>query len=250
MIASQVKKKEQPTFETLMASLAAIKIQNKPPILHEMKHTSNFIKFISPSLNNISGHRNFSQFKFRKEGSEVSMYVKSDELDEDWRYPRGVKLFKSYPVEFRMDVSNFRENSDYSSIFESVSKKYFPTLSWRYSEEEVQVIKNQWESRISSLIESEPKKFETFKITELRKCKRVSGFTVENSSRKETALTAVFHPVKVTSVKELHVTPDTTVVIYTRSKSRPWVGIVKTVSEGTVQLQWLKKEKRCSLFYF
>ena len=53
----------------------------------------------------------------RKENGNVSMYVKSSELDEDWKYPRGIKILNDVPARFVMAVSPFRDSTDYSSIF-------------------------------------------------------------------------------------------------------------------------------------
>ena len=226
--------------------MSKISLRNKPPIVEEMTHTSDYTAFIEPYLHKLSGHRDFGQFKIRKENERVSMYVKSSELDEEWKYPRGIKMFKEVPILSKISVSPFRENTDYSSIFSSVDRKYFPSLNWRFSEEEVQEIHSQWEARIKFLIESRPPNFEAFNLGDLKKYrKRIGCVSTLSGPKVNPVITAVFHPITVGALDPNTIQKDATVILYATVKSsRPWAAIVIEVKETTLLVHWLKKEKK------
>ena len=66
IIGSQIRKKELPTVEIMLERLREIPVNSRLPIVSELKHTTNFIDFIKPFLNNMAGHKEFFQFKIRK----------------------------------------------------------------------------------------------------------------------------------------------------------------------------------------
>ena len=117
-----------------------------------MLFTFNFLSFNQPYLLPIGGHSLFYQFKIRKENNLTRLYVKEDELDADWKFPMGIKLLSKRPSRMLLQVSPFRCETDYSEIYSSVFKKYFPTLEHKFGEEEVNKIKQHWENRIQMLI--------------------------------------------------------------------------------------------------
>ena len=89
----------------------------------------------------------------RREDSSVKLYMKQDELDDMWFPASGVRLFESVPSIENLTVSLFREDHEYSAIFESVSRKYFTSCLNRKSTEEVVEIRELWEQRIQKLID-------------------------------------------------------------------------------------------------
>ena len=184
VVASQVQKKEIPTVESLLEILKSIKTRNKEPIVTEMKSTTDYCKLMSPHLNVMGGQRDFFQFKIRKEHGETAMYVKASELDEDWVYPKGIKMFNDVPQVLNFQVSSLRELTDYTSIFDSVSKKYFPILEGRFSMEEAGKIKASWEKRVITLIEGiNSEEFQPFELGNLHKFQRRKGF-VQRTTQK------------------------------------------------------------------
>jgi hypothetical protein len=76
----------------LIEELEKLKVDDNPPIVLEIKSTTDFSSLIQPHLNKISGHTSFFQFKFKKEklladqSKVTKMFVKEDSLEEKWQY--------------------------------------------------------------------------------------------------------------------------------------------------------------------
>ena len=171
------------------------------------------------------------------------MYVKRDEMDEDWKFPAGVMLFETAPTLVGMNISPFREETEYSSVFKSVWTKYLPTLAHRKTEEEVSKIKELWEKRIKMLIDLDPKNYVPFNINDLRPQKPFAArIDVRHTPpRKDAALTATFFPVEPSEFIVGDLKKDDTIVFYTKEKSRPWIGLVMEITDGSLIVQWVKK---------
>ena len=262
VMASKLKKKEIPSFENLIEELEKLKVDDNPPIVVEIKSTTDFSSLIQPHLNKISGHTSFFQFKFKKEklhadqSKVTKMFVKEDSLEEKWQYKEGIKLFRSRPDFCNLSVSAFREDSCYSEILKSVTNKYFPTLENKFSTEEVTKIKNHWKDRINYLIECKADNFEPFDFKKLKpQAPHTEEATIRENlrrcpSRRETALTATFYPTEFSSFSVQDLKRDVSLVFYTNmKKSRPWIGLFQGLSnnkEGNleVEVQWLRREKR------
>ena len=251
IFASHLRKLELPTFESLLSELRKIKIKSVPIIVREMEFTSDFVKKISSSLLNIEGHTSFYQFRFRKENNKTRMHVKADELDSVWQFGAGIKLFDSLPDLKNIPVAPFREESEYSDIFKSVWTKYIPSLQGKFSEEEIQKIKDLWENRINHLIGLKESYFQAFDISKLdvvASNMEVPTVPIEVPT-KEPTLTATFYPIEMKDFDLSDLVKDCSVVFYTRTKvSRPWIGLfVELVIDGTstkVKVQWLRKDKK------
>ena len=97
------------------------------------------------------------------------MHVKEDELDADDKFPRGIKLLSSGPHLRDLSVTKFREDSEYNKKFHSVWTKYIRTLAGKFSEDQIETIKSDWEKRINFLIENKESDFEPFNVDVLRK---------------------------------------------------------------------------------
>ena len=262
VMASKLKKHEIPCFESLIAELKLVKIDNVPPVIVEIKSTTDFSSLIMPHLNLISGHTSFFQFKFKKEKLKnedvpvTKMFVKESSLDEKWQFLSGIKLFNSKPDFRLLQVAQFREESPYSEILKSVTKKYFPTLEGKFNETDVNEIKQNWKERIHFLETCKPEDFKPFKFETLKpQTPSLEQQTiVENiqrcPSRRETALTATFYPTEMSSFSVEDLKLDISLVFYTKvKKSRPWIGLFKGLvnnEDGNieVEVQWLKREKK------
>ena len=87
LIAQKLKKVNIPTFEALKKELSKVVINSQNILVEEVTHTTNFKKFIENGLLlEIQGHRSFSQFKIRKENQTTKMFVKADELEENFTF--------------------------------------------------------------------------------------------------------------------------------------------------------------------
>ena len=262
IMAGKLKKKEIPSFEHLLEELKILRVDNIPPVVVEIKSTTDFTSLIMPHLNLISGHSSFFQFKFKKELCMnenimlTKMFAKVNSLVEEWQFPTGIKLFSSTPDFSLLKVSPFREESTYSEIFKSVTNKYFPTLVDKYSNDEVTEIEGKWKRRIHFLVHSKPDDFEPFSFNDLHPQNPVieNETIVENlqrcSSRREAALTATFFPSEMSSFSVEDLNKDVSLVFYTTvKKSRPWLGLFQGLSNDSngnleVEVQWLRRDKK------
>ena len=255
LVAAHLKKLEIPTFEVLKNELSKVKIDETYPEVKEMTYTTNFSQFIEEFLLPMSGHTAFYQFKIRKESSKTRLYLKEDELDDSWKFPRDIQLLSETPKKFSMSVSPFRSESDYSEIFRSVWNKYVPTLGSKFPVKEVEEIKSSWESRIKFLINLKEEDYEAFDIRIL-KCQEVLPAEQAQEStprqaipRKETAVTATFYPKEISSFSVEDLEKDVSLVFYCDTKRfRPWIGLfLEMICEnGTprVKVEWLKRERK------
>ena len=254
LVAAHLKKMEIPTFEILKTELSKVKIDKTFPEVIEMLSTTDFSGFIKEYLLPISGHTSFFQFKIRKENDLTKLYLKEDELDDSWKFPRSIQLLSRRPENFSFSVSPFRTETDYSEIFDSIWKKYIPTLNYRYSAEDVLKIRFDWEKRINFLISLQESEYRAFDILSL-KTQTVSHRNQEldiiqsQTKRKQTAVTATFYPQEISSFTFEDLQKDTTIVFYCETKRfRPWIGLFleSVVDDGTkkVKVEWLKKSKK------
>ena len=261
IFASQLRKVELPTFESLLDELKKIKIDSQPILVREMVHTTDFVKHINPLIQQMTGHTGFHQFKIRKgENNLTKLFLKQDVLEKAWQFASGVWLLKSPPTMKKLDVSQFRSESDYADIFSSVWKKYLPTLTVKFSEEEVAKIKVAWETRITFLVELNVTQFKAFDLFQLvpdvpsSEQEQLSASFLSRAENvgpsKEAALTAIFYPpeMKTFSVDDLF--DNCSVVFYTLTRmTRPWIGLfIGLIEEGEssvkIKVEWLKKDKK------
>ena len=255
LVAAHLKKLEIPTFEVLKSELSKVKIDETYPEVKEMTFTSNFSQFIEEFLLPMSGHTAFYQFKIRKENNKTRLYLKEDELDDSWKFPRDIQLLSETPKKFSMSVSPFRSESEYAEIFRSVWNKYVPTLASKFPVKEVEEIKLSWESRIKLLINLKEEDYEAFDLRILKGQEVLPAEQAQESTprqaipRKETAVTATFYPKEISSFSVEDLEKDVSLVFYCETKRfRPWIGLfLEMVSEnGTkrVKVEWLKKERK------
>ena len=148
-----------PSYEEFLCQLGKVKINGRKPHVIDLKYVGDYNSFIEASLLTMSGHCGFQQFKIIKKENEVKLFLKKDELECDWMFPMGVKLLDNIPSSLKLEAAPFRENSDYGSIYESVMKKYFPTLTDRFHDEKVEEFKSHWEERMHFLVEPEKDQF-------------------------------------------------------------------------------------------
>ena len=252
VFASHLKKVEIPTFESLMDELKKINVNGSQPVVKELVYTCDFVKLIEPYLLPLNGHSAFYQFKIRRENDSTRLYVKEDELDPDWKFPSGIKMLSGLPLNLQVPVSSFRVDTNYGEIFESVSKKYFPTLSYRFSEEEVTSFKKAWEQRIEMLINLSPTQCEPVNISNLKKGSIVTEPHINNISsicnKKSASITATFYPIELADFSIYDLRKDTSIVFYCEvRKSRPWIGLFIEIIEddnSKVKVEWLKRDKK------
>jgi hypothetical protein len=255
LIAQKLKKVNIPTFEALKKELSKVVINSQNIEVEEVTHTTNFKKFIENGhLLEIQGHRSFSQFKIRKENLKTKMYVKVDELAENFTFSAGIKLLKDLPKSIKFEISPFRRDTGYSEVFESVFTKYIPSLDSKYTEEEVVTIKSEWETRITFLIELKEADFTPFDLRVLKKQppsapnKDLAEAIVRvPSTSKTVTMSATFYPMELSSFSVLDLKQDVSLVFYSETKKwRPWIGLFDRLSEDqcSVTIQWLKKEKQ------
>ena len=255
IIAQKLKKIDLPSFEALKSELSKIEIQSQALVVTEMTHTSDFKKFIEDGhLLKIQGHRCFAQFVIRKENKAAKLYLKFDELDDNYQFPNGISLLKNMPEVVKLSVSPFRQETAYSDIFESVWKKYIPSLSPKFDEEAVAKIKYDWEKRIKFLIQLKERNFEAFDFHRL-KC-QPSPVAVPDHSQllqskssvdENVSVTATFYPMDMSKLSAMDLKKDVSLVLYTETKKwRPWVCLFDELSEDglSVTVQWLKKENQ------
>ena len=255
VLAGHLKKMEIPTFEALKTEIGRIKLDGSFPIVKELIFTSNFLSFIQPYLLPIGGHSSFYQFKIRKENNLTRLYVKEDELNADWKFPMGIKLLSMRPARKLLQVSPFRCETDYSEIYSSVFKKYFPTLEHKFGEEEVDKIKKLWENRIQMLIDLSESDYHGMDIFSLKKQPDLQEMPAQAVSRQRsqsrtTAITATFYPQEISSFTIEDLKKDVSLVFYCEVKrSRPWIGLflelIRCDDGGLkVKVEWLKKENK------
>ena len=255
IIAQKLKKIDLPSFEALKSQLSKIEIQSQPLVVTEVTHTSDFKKFIEGGhLLKIQGHRSFAQFVIRKENKTAKLYLKFDELDDNFQFPNGISLLKNMPSVIKLDVSPFRKETAYSDVFESVWKKFIPSLSPKFSEEAVAKIKSEWEDRIKFLIELKESNFEAFDFDSL-KCQQ-SPVAVPDHSQllqskssldENVSVIASFYPMSMSTLSAMDLKKDVSLVLYTETKKwRPWVCLFVELSEDglSVTVQWVKRENQ------
>lgn len=251
VFASQLKKKELPTFEVLMEELKNIKLSGIKPIVKEMIFTTDFCESIVPYLSKMEGHTKFFQFKIiRDKYGNARLFLKEDELDPDSKFPHSVKLFKTVPSLKNLKVTKFREETEYNKIFTSIWTKYIPNLEGKYPAAFVEKVKQAWEERIKFLISLKESDYDAFEINMLRKQnnQRLEVDTPSLVKRKDAQITASFYPLDTDTFKVDDLKAGDNLVFYTEAKStRPWIGLcIDVVSdEGRkyVDTQWLKRER-------
>ena len=187
-------------------------------------------------------------------GGKTQLYVKADELDENFTFSAGIQLLKNVPESFKFSVSPFRHDTMYSEIFDSVTTKYIPTLDSKYNEEEVTKIKAEWKNRIQFLTGLKETNFTAFDIKMLKsqpcivlETEQAAAMIRQPSTSSGVALTATFYPMELTSFSVLDLTADVSLVFYSEMKKwRPWIGLfVSLIEDGSsVMVQWLRKEKQ------
>ena len=255
VLAGHLKKLEIPTFEALKSEIGKIKLDDSFPIVKELVHTTDFSSFITPYLLQISGHTAFFQFRIRKENKLTQLSVKEDELDADWMYPRGIKLLSMNPESMNLSVSPFRTETDYSEIFISVVRKYIPSLEHKFGEEEVEMIRKDWEKRIQLLINLKESDYLPFNInilkkqTALNEAERADPLPRQSRQGRTAAITATFYPQEISSFSVEDLKEDVSLVFYCATKRfRPWIGLFLELidKEGPpkVKVEWLKKDKK------
>ena len=262
VMASKLKKKEIPSFEKLIDELKLLRVDDVPPVVQEIKSTTDFSSLILPHLNKISGHTSFYQFKFKKEKLQTDqcevtkMFVKENSLQEKWQFLDGIKLFKSKPDFGKLQISPFRDESSYRDILKSVTNKYFPSLEDKFSSVEVSQIKQNWKDRIEILENCKPEDFVPFNFKKLRQqVPSLEEETIRENirrypSQREAALTATFYPTEMSSFSVEDLQVDTSLVFYTNvRKSRPWVGLFQGLCDNEdgnleVEVQWLTRVKK------
>ena len=233
----------------------AVNINSQKVLVEEITHTTDFKSFLENGhLLQIEGHRSFSQFKIRKENLRTKMYVKEDELEENFSFAAGIKLLKDLPKKFNFRVSPFRSDTGYSEVFESVFTKFIPTLYSKYTDEEVSKIKNDWENRIKYLIDLKEADFTPFDLRLLKPQPPIvsnkelrEAIHPEPSTSKKGALSATFYPMEISGFSVLDLKQNVSLVFYTQTKRwRPWIGLFDSLSEdqSSVIVQWLRREKQ------
>ena len=82
----------------------------------------------------MEGFRTFAQFIIRKENQKTGLYLKYDELDDNFQFPNAISLLQNLPDSIRITTSPFRQETAYAEIFASVWKKYIPSLTPKFSD--------------------------------------------------------------------------------------------------------------------
>ena len=183
------------------------------------------------------------------------MYLKEDELDESWKFPRDIKLLRRTPENIDLSVSPFRSENEYSDIFRSVWSKYIPTLEAKFPADVVAEIKTNWETRIEFLISLKESDYKPFNIRDLKPQDTLpqepisEALTKQPVQRRETAITATFYPKEISSFSLEDLEMDVSLVFYCDTKRyRPWIGLfLETLTvDGTpkVKVEWLKKQQK------
>ena len=165
----------------------------------------------------IQGHSVYSQFKICKENQKTKLYVKADELEENFTFSAGIRLLKDLPTSFKFTVSPFRHDTMYSEVLDSVLCKFIPTLDTKYTEEEVSRITSDWKKRVKFLNTLKESEFAPFDIKLLKtqqphmeETETLSSLIRQPSTSKEVALTATFYPLELSSFSVLDLKPART----------------------------------------
>ena len=254
VIAGKLLKLEIPSFEELKSELLKIQINDKSLNVLELTHTYDFKTFIEDGhLLKIEGHKQFSQFVIRRENEDTKLYLKLDELDNSFKFPNGINLLKNIPNVIKLKASPFRTDTRYHEIFNQVIYKYIPSLAGKYTEEEIDKIKNDWEKRMLMLIDLsqnsfEPLIFEDLKPQQILPVRRKDSVEESDfqSREKDVSVKATFYPLELQDFRACELKKGVNLVIYSSSKtSRPWMGVFLSLSDdaNVIELQWLKKEK-------
>ena len=190
---------------------------------------------------------------------KTRLYLKYDELDDNFQFPNGISLLQNVPESLKLSVSPFRQETAYADIFESVWKKYIPSLSPKFNEEKIEQVKADWEQRIKFLVELKESKFESFDFQKLKPQPPVvsvpdrSSLLPRNSSEdRNVAVTATFYPMDMSRLSVLDLQKDVSLVLYSKSKKwRPWVGLFVELSDDGVDVtvQWIKKENQSYILH-
>ena len=180
------------------------------------------------------------------------MFLKRDELSSRWEFPSGVRVLKNISAPLFLDVAPFRENTDYASIFESISKKYYPSLKNRYDDDAVDSIKQSWDVHMHALTDLDTSGCKKMDIRSLKNelaksvvdCSPAVMKDLENNNDK-VSLKATFYDLDESEGIVGDLEKDDSVVIYTKIiNSRPWLGLfIQRPDEFTVEIQWLKRFK-------
>ena len=259
LIAEKLKRIDIPSFEALKKELAKVKISSQNLQVKEFQHTTDFKEFLDNGhLLEMEGHRAFSQFKIRKEKEKTKLYVKFDELDDNFTFSTGIKLLKDIPNSIKFSVSKFRQDTMYSEVYDSVKSKFFPTLVSKYSSEEIEKIKSEWDQRILFLNGLKTSDFIAFDLKMLKPQAAQVTFaenipSTDPSTSRDVSMTATFYPMEATKFSILDLKPDISLVFYSETKKwRPWIGLFVSLNEDEcdVTVQWLRKEKNSYVLHY
>lgn len=233
------------------------KIRNAPitpkPSVDHLWYTWDWASFIKIHMEELKNHSFYNAFQFHKEKGSVKMRYKKLPHDLEWKPPTGIKLI-SENVDFSpVTAEEFRvvEDLKLDEIFKSVNK-YLSTMTYS---DRIKV-SNSWD-RVRETLESLPRRrpnLPTMKLLELPKQEKQIPDLPEGLPDLDQEVPDLVGEVFPAELEESDfsnsIVVDMDVVVYTKSKSRPWVGrVVEVLPNGKFILQWFSRRSRSKTFY-
>ena len=238
-------------MDELVNALRMAPIQPKP-LVKVLYFISDWKKYVEPKLTKekLANHSGYHCFKITDDDSKVCLRGKVLSTDKEWYPKSGIKLLVDNPnLSEKVEASEFRfEQLRMQSVMHDVQSKYLPLLHHKKRQE----TEASWKAleRTYQKLEVERKFLKALSLADLPKYRPPpppdTSCVVTKLHGKTTSMWGTFYP---DSVIEGNIQCDAKLgldcIVYNEKdkSSRPWVGVIKEISEDkqTFTLQWYKR---------
>ena len=233
------------------------KIKNAPispkPFVEHLWYTWDWASFMKNHFaKELKNHSFYNAFQFRKEDGSVKLRYKKLPQTLQWQPPTGIRLIKEDVEYLPVTADAFRvEDLKLDEIFKSVNK-YLSTMT---NSDRIKT-SNSWD-KIRETLESLPRKspnLPTMKILDFPKQEKdapASPGGLPDLNQDVPDLVGEVFPAELEeSDFSSSILVGMDVVLYTKSKNRPWLGrVVEILEDGRFILQWFSRRSRSKTFY-
>ena len=251
-ILCQELKCEIRSVDELIDKIKNAPISPKPEVDH-LWSTWDWSSFIQNHMaQDLKNHSWYNAFQVKKEDGAVKLRCKKFPQDLEWKPATGIRLIKADIVFEPVPVGEFRvEDIKLDDIFKSVNK-YLLTLN---PSEKIKAA-SAW-NRLRERLESLPRRRPNLpKLKLLDLPKQVRELQVDSEGLPDLNLDVPdlvgdLYPAElVESSFSSTILVDMDVVVYTKSKSCPWLGRVSEILPGgRFNLHWYSRRSRSKTFY-
>ena len=250
-ILCQELKCEIRSVDELIDKIKNAPISPKPEVEH-LWYTWDWASFIKDHMaKELKNHSWYNSFQFKKEEGSVRLRCKKFPQDPEWKPPTGIRLVKDNLKIEPVGVEEFRvEDLKMDEIFRSVNK-YLSTMTLS---DRIRT-SSSWD-RLRETLENLPRRapnLPRLKLLDLPKQERgshaPSGLPDLDQDVPE-LMGEVFPAELLESDFSSSIHEGMDVVVYTKSKSRPWVGrVVEILQAERFKLHWFSRRSRSKTFF-